>query len=56
MTNYEKRLKEITPERMAMYMMCPYDGGELPCIPKRRNCIKCCEEWLGKEVEEDGEL
>ena len=56
MTNYEKMMQEMTPEKMAVEMMCPYDGGELPCIPGRRNCIECCAEWLKKEVCEDAEM
>ena len=57
MTNYEKMMQEMTPEEMAIYMMCPYDGqGDLPCIPERKNCNECCTEWLKKEVEEDAEM
>lgn len=53
MTNYEKMMQEMTPEKMAEVVMCPYDGGELPCVPERRNCIECRAEWLAKEAEED---
>ena len=56
MTNYEKRMQEMTLEKMAVGMMCPYDGEELPCVPGRRNCTECCEEWLSKEAEEDAEM
>lgn len=57
MTNYEKMMQEMTPEKMAAHMMCPYDGqGDLPCIPERKSCNECCAEWLKKEVEEDAEM
>lgn len=61
MTNYERIMKEMTPEKMAVYMMCPYDAELIParCLTEpgyRGGCKKCCEEWLAEEAEEDAEM
>ncbi len=58
MTNYEKMMQEMTPEKMAVNMMCPYEAENVParCLTElyyRGRCKKCCEEWLKKEAEED---
>ncbi len=55
MTNFEKFMKEVTPEKLAAEMMCPYDGGELPCLENfslRGKCQKCCLDYLLKEAGE----
>lgn len=56
MTNYEKIMQEMTLEKMAREMMCPYYGGPIQCITRKRSCIECRAEWLAKEAEEDAEM
>ena len=60
MTNFEKMMAEMTPEKMAYMMMCPYDEKEtLPCLDDhtlRGRCMECCYDYLMKEAEDDAEM
>lgn len=60
MTNYEKMMQEMTPEKMAEDMadkiMSRNDVKDLPFTRDKEKCIKFCADWLGKEVEEDAEM
>lgn len=52
MTNFDKMMAEMTPEKMAYMMMCPYDEKEtLPCLDDhalRGRCQECCYDYLMK--------
>ena len=58
MTNYEKMMQEMTPEKMGGYIMCPYKAEDIParCITEEKGCNECCTEWVNKEGEEDGRV
>lgn len=49
------RIRIMTDTELSKIIMCPYDIGADDCH-KDIGCLKCCEEWLRKECDEDGEI
>lgn len=56
MTNADK-IRNMSDEELAYTIMCPYENLSGECSPEcedsRKNCIKCCLEWLQKEVSDE---
>lgn len=55
MTNFEKFIKEATPEKVAEKMMCPYEmDDERLCFKApnlKKSCYQCCLDYLNEEAE-----
>lgn len=52
MTNFERLITDITPEKLAGIMMCPGElgGDAVNCAARGERCRSCKEKWLGINV------
>ncbi|KAF5039611.1 hypothetical protein DSECCO2_542110 [anaerobic digester metagenome] len=60
MTNYEKKLKEMTVDQMASFINASdecigahVDEGFSCQAPEDMSCVQCIKNWLVQEAEQD---